>query len=50
MELWTGRADAVDIKVNGRSIGPIGSGTVKNIRILRQGVKAGDKWLIRGKE
>ena len=47
MELWVGRAEALDFTVNGRLIGKVGAGSVKDIQIFKSGIKIGNKWLIK---
>ena len=45
IELWAGRAEALEITVNGKALGVIGKGNIKNILISRRGLKVGKKWL-----
>jgi|GEM_PF-739596 len=45
IELWTGRAEALKFSINGRSIGKIGKGNIKNIKITRSGLNIGNKRL-----
>ncbi len=45
IELWVGRAEALNFTINGRHIGKVGRGSVKNISITRNGVKAGNRRL-----
>lgn len=50
IELWIGRAEALDFTINGKSIGSIGKGSIKNIQISRRGLKIKNKWLLKAKE
>ncbi|MBL7158241.1 MAG: DUF4115 domain-containing protein [Candidatus Omnitrophica bacterium] len=45
--LWLGKAEAVDLTVNGKSIAPVARGVQKNILITRDGIKVGNKWIAR---
>jgi len=45
IELWVGRAEALKFTINGRPVGKIGKGSIKNIIISRRGLKVGNKWL-----
>lgn len=45
LELWVGRAEALDFTINQKSIGKVGKGRIKSIQISRQGLKIGNKWL-----
>jgi cytoskeleton protein RodZ len=47
IELWVGRAETLDFTINGTSIGSIGKGRIKKILISRDGLKIGNKWLMR---
>jgi len=49
IRLWSGRAEAMDITVNGVFIGKVGRGNIKKIEISRNGLKVGKKWLIGAK-
>lgn len=48
--LWVGRAEALKFTINGNSIGRIGKGNIRSIRISRRGLKIGDKWLLKAKQ
>ena len=50
IELWVGRAEALNFTINGKSIGNIGKGKIKNIQISRRGLKIRNKWLLKAKE
>jgi len=50
LELWIGRAEALNFTINGKSIGNIGKGNIKNIQISRRGLKIRNKWLLKAKE
>jgi len=43
LELWVGRAEVLDFTVNGRLIGKIGRGNMKNIELSRKGLMIGRK-------
>jgi len=45
IELWVGRAEALEFTINGRLIGKVGKGNIKNIRITRRGLDIGKKRL-----
>jgi len=45
IELWVGRAEALKFTINGRLIGKVGKGNIKNIRISRRGLTVGNKRL-----
>ena len=47
IELWVGRAEVLDFTINGKPIGKIGKGRIRRIRISRNGLKAGSKWLFK---
>ena len=42
LNLWTGKAENLDMTVNGRALGEIAKGVVKNINISSSGVMIGD--------
>lgn len=44
--LWVGRAEVIDFTINGKPIGKIGKGTLKNVVISHRGLKIGNKWLV----
>ncbi|OGW53705.1 MAG: hypothetical protein A2Y81_08790 [Nitrospirae bacterium RBG_13_43_8] len=50
IDLWLGRAEAVEVTINGYSLGKLGKGNIKNIRVSRSGIKIGNKRLIGAKE
>ncbi|MBN1353124.1 MAG: DUF4115 domain-containing protein [Candidatus Omnitrophica bacterium] len=50
VDLWAGRAEALEIEINGFPTGKIGEGNIKNIRISRQGLKINNKWLLEAKD
>ncbi len=50
IELWVGRAEALNFTINGKSIGNIGKGSIKKIQISRRGLKIRNKWLLKAKE
>ncbi len=45
IELWAGRAEALKFTINGRPIGKVGKGSIKNIRISRRELTVGSKRL-----
>jgi transcriptional regulator with XRE-family HTH domain len=47
IELWAGRAEAIDLTINQNPVGKVGKGNIKNIQISRTGIKVGDKWLLK---
>ena len=47
LELWIGRAEVLNLSINGKPIGPIGRGNIKKVIIDRQGVRIGQKWLFK---
>ncbi|UCD55547.1 MAG: DUF4115 domain-containing protein [Candidatus Omnitrophota bacterium] len=50
IELWTGRAEALNFTINGTPIGTVGRGNIKNIQISRQGLQIKNKWLLKAKK
>jgi len=50
IKLWVGRAEALTLTLNGRSVGKLGYGTIKDIQITREGLKVGDKPLVKTEE
>ena len=46
-ELWIGRAEALNLTINGKPIGQIGRGNLKSVIINRQGLRIGQKWLFK---
>ena len=42
IELWVGKAEAVELSLNGQELGSPGSGVVKNIRFTRKGMRIGE--------
>ena len=50
IELWVGRAEALYFTINGKPVGRIGKGRIKNIQISRQGLKIRNKWLLKAEE
>ncbi len=47
--LWVARAEVLDFAINGKTVGKIGKGNIKNIQISRTGLKIGKKWLVKAK-
>ena len=47
LTVWTGKANVLDFKVNGRDLGVVASGVVKNIQVSDKGVLVGDNWVTR---
>ena len=47
LTVWTGKANMLDFKVNGRDLGVVASGVVKNIQVSDKGVLVGDNWVTR---
>jgi cytoskeletal protein RodZ len=45
--VWTGKGDMLDFYVNGRKIGVVAAGVVKNIEVSSEGIKIGDVWVAR---
>ena len=45
--IWTGKADMLDFNVNGRDLGVVASGVVRNIKVSAEGVLVGDDWVVR---
>ena len=45
--VWTGKAEKLEFIVNGRDLGKIADGVVKNIKISSEGVRIGNKWVNR---
>jgi len=43
IELWTGRAEALKLRLNGEELGSPGRGTIKNIIIDKNGMRPGKK-------
>ena len=39
LELWTGNAGAVELHLNGKPIGPLGTGVKKGIKVTRRGIE-----------
>jgi cytoskeletal protein RodZ len=50
LDLWVGRAEALDFTINGTRIGKVGSGRIKDIQILRNGLKIDNTWLLKAEE
>jgi len=50
IELWAGRAEALDFTVNGTSLGKVGRGNIKSIKLSKDGLKVKNKWLLRAGE
>ena len=50
IELWVGRAEALNFTINGKSIGGVGKGNIKNIQISRRGLKIRNKWLLKAEK
>lgn len=50
IELWVGRAEALNLTINGKPLGKIGKGKIRTIQISRSGLKIGNKWLLRAKK
>ena len=46
LTVWSGRADKLDFTLNGRSIGVVAAGVVRNIEVSSEGVKIGDVWVV----
>ncbi|MGB2706375.1 MAG: RodZ domain-containing protein [Candidatus Omnitrophota bacterium] len=46
IELWVGKAEALTFTINGRPLGKVGKGRIRNIRISRRGLKVEHKWLL----
>lgn len=46
LTVWSGRADKLDFTLNGRRIGVVAAGVVKNIEVSSEGVKIGDVWVV----
>ena len=47
IDLWAGRAEVLNFTISGKRVGKIASGNVKNIQLSRQGLKIGNKWLLK---
>lgn len=47
LTVWSGKADMLDFILNGRNIGEVAAGVVKNINVSSQGIKIGDSWVSR---
>lgn len=47
IELWVGRAEALKFAINGRPVGKVGEGRIRDIAISRSGLKVNDKWLLK---
>ncbi|MFH1381130.1 MAG: RodZ domain-containing protein [Candidatus Omnitrophota bacterium] len=47
IKLWLGRAEALNLTIDGKPIGVLGRGNLKNVYISRSGIKIGKKWLIK---
>ena len=45
IDLWLGRAEALNITVNGYKIGSVGKGRLRNLVITRDGLRIGNKRL-----
>ena len=45
--VWTGKANMLDFNVNGRDLGVVASGVVRNIKVSAEGVLVGDDWVVR---
>ncbi|MFC1570812.1 helix-turn-helix domain-containing protein [Candidatus Omnitrophota bacterium] len=45
--IWTGKADMLDFTVNGRQVGTVAAGVVRNIKVSSEGVQIGDSWVKR---
>jgi cytoskeletal protein RodZ len=45
--VWTGKANMLDFTVNGRDLGTVASGVVRDIRVSGEGVSVGEKWVAR---
>jgi transcriptional regulator with XRE-family HTH domain len=50
IELWVGRAEALDFTINRTPVGIVGKGNVKDIQISRRGLKIKNKWLLKAKD
>ena len=50
IELWAGRAEALDFMVNGASLGKVGRGNIKDIKLSKDGLKIKNKWLLKAPE
>ncbi|MFH1594547.1 MAG: RodZ domain-containing protein [Candidatus Omnitrophota bacterium] len=50
IDLWVGRAEALDFTINGKFVGKIGAGRIKGIVLTRSGLKVEDKWLLKSSE
>jgi len=50
INLWIGRAEALNFTINGASIGNIGKGNIKNIEISKSGLTIGRKQLFGAKK
>lgn len=49
LTVWTGKADMLDFIVNGREVGTVAAGVVRNIKVSSEGVQVGDAWVKRFK-
>jgi S1-C subfamily serine protease len=47
LTVWTGKGENLEFSVNGRDLGVVVEGVVRNIVVSKDGVKLGDKWLER---
>ncbi len=47
LNVWTGKAEMLDFRVNTYEIGKIASGVVKNIQVSGEGIRIGDNWVTR---
>jgi cytoskeletal protein RodZ len=47
LNVWTGKAEMLDFRVNTYEIGKIASGVVKNIQVSDEGIRIGDNWVTR---
>ncbi len=47
LELWVGRLEVLDFYVNGKSTGKLGNGTVKGVKISKEGIKIGKDWIVK---
>jgi len=46
VRVWTGKAEYLQCTYNGKKIGKIANGVVKDIIISGQGIKIGDSWIV----
>ncbi len=47
LTVWTGKASVLSFKVNGRDLGVVATGVVRNIKVSAEGVLVGDDWVKR---